>query len=419
MINKFGVFFTLLFASYFSFSQESTSSPYSFYGIGDIKFRGTVENRAMAGISILPDSLHINLQNPAMYSKLKFTAFTVSGGFTETNLETNTAKETAQRTTVDYLALAVPLKKFGFGFGLIPYSAVGYKIRKVSDDGLTTNQYRGKGGINKVFLGSGFRVTDHLSFGAEAQYNFGVIETNSTQTIKNVQYGTLERNTSYASGVNFNFGLTYQNKLNKKINYYSGLTFSPQANLNLRQERIIATAIVFNFLQEVVLDESTATNVTNIPNENVKLPSVVALGVGFGQDKKWSVGTEITFKQSSSFSNRVSNSLNASFENSTKFVVGGFYIPNYNSYTSYFKRVVYRGGFRYENTGLVINNKSIDDTAITLGLGLPLRGGSNLNLGFDYGFRGTKTNNLILEKYLNFTVSLSFNDKWFQRRRYN
>ena len=42
------------------FSQEATSSPYSFYGIGDIKFKGTVENRSMGGLSVFRDSIHIN-----------------------------------------------------------------------------------------------------------------------------------------------------------------------------------------------------------------------------------------------------------------------------------------------------------------------------------------------------------------------
>jgi hypothetical protein len=31
------------------FAQEGTASPYSYYGIGDVRFKGTVENRSMAG----------------------------------------------------------------------------------------------------------------------------------------------------------------------------------------------------------------------------------------------------------------------------------------------------------------------------------------------------------------------------------
>ena len=41
-----------------TFAQEGTASPYSFYGIGEVKFKGTVDTRAMAGIGILNDSIH-------------------------------------------------------------------------------------------------------------------------------------------------------------------------------------------------------------------------------------------------------------------------------------------------------------------------------------------------------------------------
>ena len=64
MIKKIIVSIGLLF-SLVSFSQEGTSSPYSFYGIGDVRFKGTAETRSMGGVSVFPDSIHINLQNPA------------------------------------------------------------------------------------------------------------------------------------------------------------------------------------------------------------------------------------------------------------------------------------------------------------------------------------------------------------------
>jgi hypothetical protein len=52
--------------------------------------------------------------------------------------------------------------------------------------------------------------------------------------------------------------------------------------------------------------------------------------------------------------------------------LGGYYLPDYNS--SYAKRIVYRGGLKYEKTGLVVNGESINDVGLTLGLGLPITG---------------------------------------------
>lgn len=115
-------------------AQEGTSSPYSFYGIGDVKFKGTVENRSMGGISVFSDSIHLNLQNPAHLASLKQTTFSIGGSSLNTTLKTESAKEKARRVTLDYLAIGIPTGKLGFAFGLIPYSSVGYKISQTPSD---------------------------------------------------------------------------------------------------------------------------------------------------------------------------------------------------------------------------------------------------------------------------------------------
>ena len=107
------------------------------------------------------------------------------------------------------------------------------------------------------------------------------------------------------------------------------------------------------------------------------------------------------------------------FENATKFVVGGLYINKYNSFTSYLDRIVIRGGFYFQNTGMVINGQSIKDRAFTAGLGLPLYGTfSNINIGMEFGKRGTTNAGLIEENYTNIHIGLSFNDLWFKKRKY-
>ena len=119
-------------------------------------------------------------------------------------------------------------------------------------------------------------------------------------------------------------------------------------------------------------------------------------------------------------SNRFNNITNSSFENSIRYSLGGYFIPNYNSYATYYKRIVYRGGLRYENTGLVIENKSVTDFAANVGLGLPLIGTfTNVNIGLEVGKRGTTYNNLVQENYFNISVGLSLSDKWFVKRKFD
>jgi hypothetical protein len=424
MIKKIIVSFSLLF-SLISFAQEGTSSPYSFYGIGDVRFKGTVENSSLAGLSIVPDSIHLNIVNPAMYSSLKLTTYSIGGTFNVNKLTTDSQSEKAQRTALNYLAIGIPMNKLGIGFGLIPYSSVGYNLKSNSTDAnaIRTQSFdKGDGGLNKVFLGFGYQITKKLSFGADAQYNFGKINAQNISIRYDalgvpIQYASMEINRSIANGVNFNFGLSYQSKWNNKINIFSSATFSPSSEINLTNSRYISLVQTNDGVNFGQVGEAVEVSV---PSTKLKLPSKFTFGIGIGDTKKWIIGTEITLQSSSNFGNRFNDISNVSYQSATKFTLGGYYIPNYKSFTNYLSRIVYRGGFRYENTGLVINNNAINDAAVTLGLGMPLRGTfSNVNLGFEYGNRGTKSGGLVNENYMNFSVGLSLNDRWFVKRKYD
>jgi predicted ATPase len=56
------------------------------------------------------DSIHINLQNPASFANLKMTTFALGGTY-NTTLKSDTKSENATRTTLDYLAVGLPLVK--------------------------------------------------------------------------------------------------------------------------------------------------------------------------------------------------------------------------------------------------------------------------------------------------------------------
>jgi len=420
MIKKIIVGLCLLLSTV-AFSQENNASPYSFYGVGDVKFKGTVENRSMGGLGILPDSIHVNLQNPATYSALKFTTFAVGGTTSNTSLKTNDASDTAGRTTLDYVAVALPFKKIGVAFGLMPYTAVGYRVSDsiVSNtDGLTRiRQFRGSGGLNRVFFGAAYKITPQLSIGAEFQYNFGDIETRSVVGIPGVQYATREVNTSNYKGAGFNVGATYQALLNKKYTWTVSAVYTPEISLTSDTSRSISTISTSGSGTEIVLDQVNSV----ISSNDSKLPSKFTVGTGFGRVRSWFAGVEYTVQESNKMNNRFDNFTTTQFKSSSKISVGGYYIPKFMSYTSYLSRVTYRAGLKYEKTGLVIAGEDINDMGVSLGAGLPLSGtigGSNLNIGLEYGKRGTKNAGLVQENYFSVFIGLSLNDKWFVKRKY-
>jgi hypothetical protein len=416
MIKKIVVSISLFF-SLISFAQESTASPYSFYGIGEIRYKGTAENRLMGGLSIMADSIHLNIQNPAAQAGLKLTTFTVAGSFRTFNFKTAAKNEKAQRSTLDYLALGFPIgKKFGASFGLIPYSSVGYKISNASSNQQELKRYSGTGGTNKVFAGFGYKVNKNLFVGADVNYNFGQIETLGIFTKNEVQFGTLEQNISDLSGLNINLGATYQKRITRNIDFYSSLTYSPESELKSLNQRTLSSILFTNDFNTQIVESNDTEKATT----KIKSPSKLSIGFGLGEQRKWLFGAQYTSIQSSSFVNRFPDASISKYENGATLNIGGYYIPNYNSFSNYFNKVTYRGGFRYEKTGLIVNNESIKEQAFTIGVGLPLGGTfSNLNIGAEFGKRGTAKANLIQENFTNIIISISLNDLWFIKNKYN
>nr|WP_315243617.1 hypothetical protein [uncultured Flavobacterium sp.] len=408
MIKKI-ILSACLLISFVSFAQQGTASPYSFYGIGDIKFKGTLENRSMGGVSVEQDSIHLNVENPASYASLMQTTFTVGGTYGTSKVKSQTENASSTRSTFDYLLLGIPMGKFGAGFGLIPVSSVGYKIRNDNSGtaGLTSSQHEGKGGLNKVFLALGYKIKPNWSVGADMQYNFGKIETTSIEAITGVSNATREINTSTLSGVNFNIGTMYQTKIYKKTELFTSLSYTFGSNLKSDSERTIEV-------------DGDATSIDDLNSSTLKLPNKLTIGAGIGEARKWLVGTTVAFQGNGKFQNYYNTSDDVRYEKYAKYAIGGYYLPNYGSFTSYLSRVTYRAGLKYEKIGLIVNNESIKDVGVTLGAGFPITGTfSNVNFGIEYGKKGTVSSNLIQENYLNFSLSFSFNDKWFVKSKFN
>lgn len=437
MIKRLIVICITILGSY-AYGQEGTASPYSFYGIGSLKFKGTVENRSMGGLSVYLDSIHVNLRNPASYAGKNIEAgpffnesrpvkFTVAGTHTDLTLKSDSKKSKGASSTFDYLALSVPVGKFGFGFGMLPYTSVGYKLEDFNTDNVLESRFSGSGGVNKVFAGLGYAISDKLSFGIDVNYNFGNIENKAvvleyTPEGELVQYQTREDTRSDLSGVNFNFGLSYKTMITDRLELSATATYAPESKLASQNQRSISTISINTNTGQEFVRNTIDMDLQNLTNTDLTLPSRLSFGAGVGQPKSWFVGAEYTFQNTSNFSNPIFPNSISSYENASQFSMGGFYIPSYNAFSGYLKRVVYRAGFNFANTGLIVKDESINEFGISFGLGLPVGNRSlfsNANIGVEYGQRGTTNKNLIKESFLNFNLSLSLNSRWFKKRKYN
>lgn len=428
MVKKFLIAFFCV-AAHGIFAQNGTISPYSYFGIGDFRDNGTVENQMMGGVSMYGDSIHINLSNPAAYSKLKLTTYTAGISHTEFRLKDFTEEQKSSVTNLDYLSIGFPVaENIGVGFGIMPFSSVGYNLTDVNepandDDPTITSVFAGEGGLNRVYASVGFQVIKDLSLGVTANFNFGTLEYQRIQSVEDVQFGTVDRRESRINGYDLNYAANYTPTIKDKYTLYTSILVNTQGNLVSTNTETLGSFSLVNGQDIEVIDVDL--DAVNLRNTEIKIPTTTTLGLGFGEDKKWFLGGEYSFQKFSDFENEFLGLENVTYKDASGFALGGYFVPDYRLLSGFFKRITYRAGLRYDVTGLEVNNKEINNFGITFGFGLPLSGGStfegfsNLNLGFELGRRGTTDQNLIEESYFKINVGLSLNDRWFQKRRIN
>ena len=401
------------------FAQSGSSSPYSGGGLGEKNFSGTEANRHMGGLDVFTDSIHANLNNPASFGFLKLTTYSVGVNYTNNSLSSTTDSFKADTASLDYLAVSIPAGIFGFSFGILPYSSVGYKVRDLSgsDDFKISNRYEGSGGINQTYISIGIPVTKFFAVGASINYNFGKLFYRTGQFLTGIENGTFLSNQSSISGLSYLFSAQANIPIKKKYNFQGMFSFEPKAPLNSENNRVFYTQSINN--QSVSDFIEVNLDAIGLDVTSVDISKTYKLGLGFGENKKWFLGLQRNLTKSATFNNDFFKRENIRYRDSKKWTIGGFYIPNYTSFTSFWSRVVYRFGFRSEQMSLIVNNIPLTETGISFGVGLPLGGLSNANVGLEISQRGQKEFGLLKETLIALRIGLSLNDVWFIKRKFN
>ena len=419
MIRNTFKLFALLTGS-FIFSQTGTTSPYSYAGLGDVNFRGTHVNRFMGGLEIYNDSIHANLSNPSSYAKLKLTNYNLGLNYRINNMIGANETKSIASAGLNYIGVAMPTKYFGFGFGIIPYTSVGYKLSyldNANDNENILNLFEGEGGINKTFFSVGFRPLKFLSLGVTLNYNFGKIRYETGIFQDQVTLGTVLENISSISGLDLKLSTQFEIPIKDALELQAMLSYTPEANLISTNSRFYNTR---SFLATNNFGENVEISLIDfgLKRTNITIPDIISFGFGVGKERKWFAGVQYTMNAMQNFSHEFISLPNVGYENAYQFSLGGFYIPDYSSITSYWKRIVFRMGFRHELTGILINNFGLKETGVNFGFGLPLAGFSNTNIGFEYASR-VADSKTYKENFWSFRIGFSLNDKWFIKRKYN
>ena len=416
-MRKLSILFILI--SFFGYSQRTSYSPYSYFGVGETNFSATVENQMMGGNTAYYDSVHQNMNNAASLSKLKFVNYSVGVDLKNTSYLSASTNEKSTAAAINYISVAIPTKLLSFSFGIKPKTSVGYLLE--NDDKSKTppelNRFTGSGGVSNAFVSIGFELLENWGFGFSSSYAFGNLNHYHTKILENIELYTRVSSESSVSGLDYNFSTVYQKTFNEKITLYSSIIYQPEAKYKSRNNQIISTidpnSSFGGDFEEIDL------SAVGLKNTNIKIPNSLSFGLGLGQDKKWFLGFNYMKNDEGGYKNELMGLDNVEFKSSQTYSIGGFLLPEYNSFTNYFKTLTYRFGLRYKNGGLYVNNQQINEIGVNFGFGIPLAGISSANLGFEFGQRGTTKASLIKEKFFSIRLGVSLNDLWFIRSMYN
>ena len=82
----------------------------------------------------LIDSIEFNINNPSSLAKLKTTNYHVGTFYKSSSISNGTLNtDKFNSANINYIAIGIPTKNFGFGFGVLPYSSTGFSLQ-TSDD---------------------------------------------------------------------------------------------------------------------------------------------------------------------------------------------------------------------------------------------------------------------------------------------
>ena len=423
------IFITFLLSTALVYGQRSsTSSPYSRFGLGEIRGDLLPQTRAMGGIATgvryLGGYGNINIANPASYSALALTTVDVGVFGSITQLSRNQLSENSYNFSLSHINFGIPLgRPGGISFGIMPFSDVGfsYGIPGSIDTTAIRTVYAGAGGTTKAYFGYGVQLNKNFSVGFNVSYLFGTLNNIRSIEMPNDVGGLNVRidSSQYIKGFSFDYGAQYFQPLGNNLSLTIGYAGTAGNPLNTTASRVVTrtpTSVEDDFENLPVDSISTYEG----QQQRINMPMKHSIGFSMAKANHWMVGADFNYATWSDFG---VGGHNPGLTNSYSFSVGGQITPDITS-VNYFGVVDYRLGFKYNKSYINIANDDVKQMALTVGFGFPLPslfGGSfyKINFATEFGQMGSLTNQLVRERYINFNLGFTLNERWFQRRRYD
>jgi hypothetical protein len=380
----------------------------------------------MGGASLASrNNQQINMANPASYTSVDSLSFLfefgVFGKFSQYSNDITTIN--ASDINFRYFAMNFQITNWmASSLGLTPYSDVGYNVEvteTVDNAGDVRYFYFGEGSLSKAYFGLAVEPIPNVSVGANLNYMFGTLNRNAeVYFLEHADYYSIQKYEAIRMrDFNLNFGVQATVPLKEDKHLVLAAALENQPKFTGFYSDLNSKYLTYTVGSNTNSDRDTL-NFQDEEKSHIQLPLSYGFGVSYVKENTLEVNLDYYHQAWSKA--KFFGSVNPILTDLDKFAAGAEWIPDRFSIRSYFDRVAYRAGLKYEKSYLMLNNQQINDFGISFGVGLPVyRSNSTINISAELGKRGTKSNNLVLENYAKINLSVNLYDLWFIQRRFD
>ncbi len=384
---------------------------YSSFGVGDIITYGGNRSAAMGGTGLASLSGgSINELNPAGLGQLTRTQYSGDFQYQGYSLNDGTGSTLLSSGNFQSAGIAFPVYSdygIAFAFSITPFSRRAYSIKDNEPAEAIVQTFTGSGGLSSAQFGFSFSPAEDLYFGVTTHYLFGNFDDVQQLEYDSVGYFTTngDKNISM-NGFAFTVGGIFSG-------VDKALGISKEKHLNVGATIFSGTAL--NSTEQTFQDFSTSKETTDVISGSTKIPLGYALGLEYDVKDKIIFTGDAQFQQWSQFTYMGVHP--QEIQNSFRFGVGAEFLPAKTLAEPYYRQVIYRAGGYVNESYLTINGETINEYFITGGIGVPIfftpTSEARINIGLEYGIRGTTSNGLERDSITRLTISLSGSDTWF------
>lgn len=396
-------------------SAQDMTSPYTVYGIGSIDHRIYNRTSGIANTGLALKSGHwLIANNPASIAGLEKGWYHFDLGLSGRSVQyTGDPISEGAASSRDFgikrAAFAVKLTNNWAGsIGFRQYSNVNYKYRtNVSIEGSADKfgvDYEGDGGLNNFYITNAISIGKRLMAGINLSVYSGSINRTEYMADQSIDRVVETRVQDFYSSARLEYGLLYTQPINKKWNFSIGGRFNTK--MDISPERTVTV----EESSSVIIDEEL------VETNSFHLPVSYGVGIALTKNNSFTIAADYVYENWKALNIRGSG---WSLVNSHR-LSGGFEM---NWLVEKWNRPVERRYFQIgaflDNSYLSVHSHQISEFGFTLGYGSNYRN-VLYNLALEIGKKGTISDGLIRENYVQLTLGLSWRDFFFSKgRKYN